>query len=445
MANVRIREGDLNVNETPYDVVLFDLDGTLTCSEDGILSSARYALEQLGVEPPAGFDWRSIIGPPLYQTFHQTFGLDEARAWEGVKHFRAYHDAEGMKLYTVYPHIRTLLTLLKQDGVFLAVVTNKFIQPTTAVLKRFGLYHYFDRVVAPESLENPPTKAELIRRALPDRFHHAAMVGDRAFDIEGALANEIDAIGAGYGFGAEDELVTAGATHIAPDPESLLALLCPGLHAPRGFFLTVEGLDGSGKTTQVDLLEQSLRDYGFSVLRTREPGGCEISEQIRRIILDTNNLEMCPACEALLYAAARAQHVEQVIRPAVERGMVVLCDRFVDSSIAYQGGGRELGVETVSELNAPAVGQTLPDATVYLAIDCHTALERRSSASSLDRLEMEALSFHERVQKAYERLIHENRRRFLVVNADQPIADVAREALQAVLLRLEPETQEEWP
>ncbi len=440
-----IQEGDLNVNDSPYDVVLFDLDGTLTCSEDGIIGSAEYALEKLGMEKPAGLDLRCIIGPPLFYSFRNTFGLDEARAWEGIGYYRAFHDREGYKRYTVYPHIRELLTLLRQDGVYLAVVTSKLREPTELVLKHLGLTHYFDQIVAPSSDEEPPEKAELVRRALPDRYRHAAMVGDRRFDIEGALANGIDAIGAGYGFGQEDELQTAGATHLAPDPESLLALLCPGMQAPRGFFLSMEGLDGSGKTTQADLLEQSLKDYGFSVLRTREPGGCEISEQVRRIVLGTENMEMCPACEALLYAAARAQHVEQVIRPALERGMVVLCDRFVDSSIAYQGGGRELGVETVSQLNEPAVGATLPDATVYLAIDCGEALARRSSASALDRLEMEALGFHERVQKAYERLIHENRRRFLVVDADRPIDDVARDVLQAVLGRIEPETQENRP
>ena len=175
------------------------------------------------------------------------------------------------------------------------------------------------------------------------------------------------------------------------------------------------------------------------MLRTREPGGCAISEDIRRIILDTANTDMCPACEALLYAAARAQHVSQVIRPAVERGMLVLCDRFVDSSVAYQGGGRGLGVETVQQINDPAVDGMTPDATLYLAIDHREALRRRLSASEPDRLELEAGEFHERVQKAYERLVRDNRRRFVVVDAARGVDEVARDALDAVLERLLPD------
>ncbi|MEG0864985.1 MAG: dTMP kinase, partial [Clostridia bacterium] len=197
------------------------------------------------------------------------------------------------------------------------------------------------------------------------------------------------------------------------------------------------------KTTQVELLEKSLRQYGFSVLHTREPGGCDISEDIRRIILDTENMEMCAACEALLYAAARAQHVHQVIRPAVEHGYLVLCDRFADSSIAYQGGGRELGVETVQQINAPAVADMLPDATLYLAIDHTVAMERRLGATVPDRLELEAGDFYERVQKAYERLIRENKKRFLVADAQRSIEEVASDALQLVLNRLIPERKRE--
>ena len=265
------------------------------------------------------------------------------------------------------------------------------------------------------------------------------MVGDRKFDMAGALANGIEGIGAGYGCGTEEELTVAGASVVAPDTEGLRAVLCPGGEIPRGFFLTVEGPDGSGKTTQTELLEKRLRQFGFSVLRTREPGGCAISEDIRRIILDTANTDMCPACEALLYAAARAQHVSQVIRPAVERGMLVLCDRFVDSSVAYQGGGRGLGVETVQQINDPAVDGMTPDATLYLAIDHREALRRRLSASEPDRLELEAGEFHERVQKAYERLVRDNRRRFVVVDAARGVDEVARDALDAVLERLLPD------
>jgi len=205
----------------------------------------------------------------------------------------------------------------------------------------------------------------------------------------------------------------------------------------------VEGPDGSGKTTQVDLLEKNLRKFGFSVVRTREPGGCPISEEIRHLLLNPENMEMSDTCEALLYAASRAQHVHQVIRPAVENGEVVLCDRFVDSSVAYQGGGRELGVDTIQQINEPAVAGMMPDATVYLDIDHREALMRRLNASEPDRLELQDIEFHERVEKAYERLIKENKKRFLVVDASRDIESIARDAFDKVLERLLPERRRE--
>ena len=205
----------------------------------------------------------------------------------------------------------------------------------------------------------------------------------------------------------------------------------------------MEGPDGCGKTTQANLLEQSLRQLGFDLVRTREPGGCPISEKIRQIILDTENAEMCGTCEALLYAASRAQHVHQVIRPAVEAGKVVLSDRFVDSSVAYQGGGRAMGVDMIRQINEPAVDGMLPDATVYLAIDHTTAMNRRLSASRPDRLEMESGAFHGRVQTAYEELINRDRQRFIVVSGDQPVEEIARQVLRQVLKRLEPDCEQE--
>lgn len=265
------------------------------------------------------------------------------------------------------------------------------------------------------------------------------MVGDRLYDMEGAKAAGVDGVGAVYGCGSVEELQNAGATLLVSDADELRELLCPGAAVPRGFFLSMEGPDGCGKTTQANLLEQSLRQLGFDLVRTREPGGCPISEKIRQIILDTENAEMCGTCEALLYAASRAQHVHQVIRPAVEAGKVVLSDRFVDSSVAYQGGGRGLGVETVQQINDPAVDGMTPDATLYLAIDHREALRRRLSASEPDRLELEAGEFHERVQKAYERLVRDNRRRFVVVDAARGVDEVARDALDAVLERLLPD------
>ena len=427
----------------PYDALVFDLDGTLFDAEEGIISSVKYAMQKLGCPIPQDADLREVVGPPLRDSFRGLLGVPAERVEEAVSFYMEDFGSRGMYLYSLYPHIRSILHMLSRDGVHIALATSKPRFRAVQILDEFGLTKFFDRIVGEGDDAGKLGKPELIRRALPDRYEHAAMVGDRKFDVEGAKANGIEAIGAAYGCGTEEELEDAGADVIVHDTESLCALLCPGGEIPRGFFLSVEGPDGSGKTTQINLLEENLRRFGFSVLRTREPGGCAISEAIRRIILDTANMEMCDTCEALLYAASRAQHVHQVIRPAVERGELVLCDRFVDSSVAYQGGGRELGVETIQQINAPAVDGMLPDATLYLAIDHAEAMRRRYAASEPDRLELASDGFHERVQKAYERLVKENKKRFLVVDASRDIDVISRDALEAVLRRILPERRRE--
>lgn len=424
------------MNNFPYDAVVFDLDGTLFDAEEGIVSSVKATALGLELAVPPDAQLRDVVGPPLRDSFRDLLHVPEAQIEQAMDLYHEDFSARGMYLYSVYPHIRSTLQMLREGGAHVAIATSKPLALTMDILRHFGMDGLFDRVVGEGEGAAKLGKPELIRRALPDRYKNAAMVGDRKFDVEGAKANGIDAVGVAYGCGSEEELQDAGATVIIPDTESLRAYLCPGAEIPRGFFLSVEGPDGSGKTTQVDLLEKSLRQYGFSVLRTREPGGCAISEEIRRIILDPQNMEMCDECEALLYAASRAQHVAQVIRPAVERGELVLCDRFVDSSVAYQGGGRELGVDVIQQINEPAVGDMLPDATLYLAIDHRQALMRRLAASEPDRLELAAVEFHGRVQKAYERLIKENRKRFLVVDASRDIESIAKDALELVLSRL---------
>lgn len=439
--DVSIKEPDMNI--FPYDAVVFDLDGTLCDAEDGIVSSVKYAMEQLDCPIPENVDLREVVGPPLRDSFEHLLMVPGDQVENAMTIYRRDFSERGMFLYSVYPHIRSILHMLHENGVHVALATSKPLWLAKDVLEYFGLDGDFTRIVGEQDGERKLGKAELIRRALPDRYKHAAMVGDRKFDVEGAKANGIDAIGAAYGCGTEEELTDAGATVIVPDTESLRVLLCPGVEMPRGFFLSVEGPDGSGKTTQVDLLEKNLRKFGFNVVRTREPGGCPISEDIRHILLNPENMEMSDTCEALLYAASRAQHVHQVIRPAVERGDLVLCDRFVDSSVAYQGGGRELGVDTIQRINEPAVGDMTPDATVYLAIDHRAALLRRLNATEPDRLELQDIEFHERVQKAYERLIKENKKRFLVVDAQRDIETIARDAFEKVLERLLPDRKHE--
>ncbi len=169
----------------------------------------------------------------------------------------------------------------------------------------------------------------------------------------------------------------------------------------KGTFIAFEGADGCGKTTQLRLLGDYLESQGVNVLRTREPGGCPVAEQIRAILLDNANCEMTAVTETLLYAAARAEHVRQVIGPAVDAGKVVLCDRFVYSSLAYQGYGRGLGIDTVWHVNEIAVSGYMPDLTVFINVPPERAFCRMNENKEHDRLESEHLSFHERVFEGF--------------------------------------------
>ena len=164
-----------------------------------------------------------------------------------------------------------------------------------------------------------------------------------------------------------------------------------------GLFIAFEGADGCGKSTQLRFLAEYLEQNSVPVVRTREPGGSPIAEMIRDLLLDNSNAGMDAVTEALLYAAARAEHVRKVIRPALEQGKVVLCDRFILSSYAYQGYGRALGVELVRSINAPAVDDCLPDVTVFINVPPDKAFERMNALKQHDRLESEGLSFHKRV------------------------------------------------
>ena len=170
----------------------------------------------------------------------------------------------------------------------------------------------------------------------------------------------------------------------------------------NGYFITFEGGDGAGKSTQIKMLREHLEAKGFDVILTREPGGTDIGEKIRGIILDPENKEMDPVTEAMLYAASRAQHVAQVIKPAIEEGKIVICDRFIDSSIAYQGFGRGLG-DSVSIINSYAVGEYMPDKTVLLKLKPQIG-SKRISGREKDRIEQEAVSFHQTVFDGYEAL-----------------------------------------
>lgn len=196
----------------------------------------------------------------------------------------------------------------------------------------------------------------------------------------------------------------------------------------KGFFITFEGIDGCGKSTQIDLFKRKLSEEGRDVLVMREPGGTVIGEGIREILLDKKHTGMCRETELLLFEAARAQIVREWIEPALEQGKIILCDRFTDSSAAYQGYGRNLGRQAVDALNAFAVGHTKPDITFLFDIDPETAIHRLAGRpQEKDRLDAESLEFMKRTRDGYLEIAKEDPARIKVLNAEKSIDDLSRD------------------
>lgn len=196
----------------------------------------------------------------------------------------------------------------------------------------------------------------------------------------------------------------------------------------RGFFITVEGTDGSGKTTQFNLMAAYLREKGFEVITIREPGGTPIGEKIRGLILDPENSEMEDMTELLLYTASRAQLSKEVIGPALDEGKLVLCDRFVDSSVAYQGYGRGLSAEFIFEINHIATGGLTPDLTFFFDLAPQYALKRIKGDS--DRLEKQSMDFHKRVYEGYIRILERNPERVRRIDCTGTIDEVFEEVVK---------------
>jgi dTMP kinase len=205
-------------------------------------------------------------------------------------------------------------------------------------------------------------------------------------------------------------------------------------------FITLEGPEGSGKTSQLPRLAEALRAAGYDVHTTREPGGTAIGDQVRRVLFDLGNKGMDPRTEILLFQASRAQHVEEVIRPALQAGKVVLCDRYADSTLAYQGYGHRLDMAVLNEVVTFATGGLKPDLTVFLDVNVELGLERRTQGGDWNRLDDYDKDFHRRVYEGYQKLIKAEPERWAKVNAAQPPEEVARDLQQVVLARLKQRT-----
>ncbi len=206
----------------------------------------------------------------------------------------------------------------------------------------------------------------------------------------------------------------------------------------RGFFITVEGGEGAGKTSAIDAILEQVKARGYDVLSTREPGGIPIAEQIRSVVLDRNNTAMDPRTEALLYAAARRQHLAEKVIPALEAGKVVVCDRFIDSSLAYQGYARELGMDEVFAINRFAIGDWMPDLTVFMDVRPEIGLARirADQGREVNRLDLESMTFHNKVREGYLQVLRRFPERVVRVDAERELDKVLEDIGQMLNQKL---------
>ncbi len=419
------------MTELRFQSVVFDLDGTITRSGEGIVNSVKYALSELGQPIPEDAVLAGFVGPELRDSFMGITHLDQAQSEEAVRLFRKRHEAIGWREAKVYPGIFEMICALKRHGAYVALASSKSLMLCERTLEYFGLRGLFDKITAPVPGGERLSKAELICRCLPETPGKSCMIGDRKFDMIGAKEAGVYALGVLYGYGSRQELEQSGADELCQDVPALRRALLDDAPREKGRFISFEGSDGCGKSTQLKLARQYLEDCGIEVVSTREPGGCPISERIRALLLDTGSMGMTDECEALLFAAARAQHINDTIKPALEKGAVVLCDRFVDSSIAYQGAGRGLG-DWVRQINQRAVEKCLPDLTLVFDISPEEAIRRRYSASQADRIELSTGDFHRRVYEAFLSLCDTDQR-FYKVDASGSIEQIGETVRQRLV------------
>ncbi len=203
-------------------------------------------------------------------------------------------------------------------------------------------------------------------------------------------------------------------------------------------FITLEGPEGSGKTTAVEAAVKKLQEMGYEIVRTREPGGTPISEQIRNVILDKANTSMDGRTEALLYAASRRQHLVEKVWPAINEGKIVICDRYLDSSLAYQGGARGLGIDEILNVNLFATENTWPDLTLLFDIKPEIGLARINANADreVNRLDLEKIDFHNKVRESFLYLAKRFPERYVIIDASQDREKVAKDTMEAILSRI---------
>ena len=206
----------------------------------------------------------------------------------------------------------------------------------------------------------------------------------------------------------------------------------------RGLFIVFEGGEGTGKTTAIESIYDWIIEKELKCIKTREPGGIKIAEEIRQVILNKENTKMDGRTEALLYAAARRQHLVEKVIPALENGYIVLCDRFIDSSLAYQGYSRGLGIDEVMSINRFAIGDYMPDLSILFDLDPKIGLERinRSSEREVNRLDLEKIEFHEKVREGYNKVYNNNKDRIVKINAEQSREDIVTEIKEILKSKL---------
>lgn len=205
----------------------------------------------------------------------------------------------------------------------------------------------------------------------------------------------------------------------------------------KGFFITFEGIEGSGKSTQVGFLASKLREEGYTIEVTREPGGTRIGELIRTITHSKDNVDLTAVSEGYLMAASRAQHVREIIKPALDSGKIVISDRFIDSSLAYQGYGRDLGESVIMDLNKLAMDGVHVDTTIFLDVTATAGLARRNGSEKIDRLDLQQKDFYDRVYQGYKTIIEKEKQRFIVVDSSKNIEEVAGVIWEEVRKRIE--------